>query len=577
MNHLRYPIFSALLASVAVTFAADDVSNELILQSHRQQSVGHSLQDTVLDLNDLLSDLASNGLAEADSGNAVNSLETVLDDLGDDQVPEVLKALREAAGNKDVRNTELNRAQGGIDVILDRLDLVLTQIGDKQRTAAVEAILNDLVSDSQDLMSETQEWAEKQVNTPDTAEQAKQEVESKQAELASKVDALMEFLEEQTTPETDPQTGDPTEPEAEDPLQDVLDALAPEDDTPQDGQPETTETPEDSSDEDNDTDSGTPASEDVEQDVENIEEALNEDNASAALEAQKSLLEKLQEALAEVGGDTPSTDETDHEGSTEDTETASSENSAAPPEATDPTGTEPEQNAGNESSDENTSDSAEIELADLAPVEAQFGEDAGSEFSDADLEALLGGEKENDTTSAAGGEAEEGEQTGNDGIPPPGMASDQQGQKGLTATENAAPGGMGNSQNGNKPSDKQQQPPTPAQVAGTPTPGGGSKSNGGNQASAPSNVPTAGVGDSGSSEGAASSSMNQPHGTHYESTAKAPGGGKSEGAYVVDGAQAKSLAMTARKAISQDYELNLPPEYRAMAAEYFELLGSVRE
>ena len=113
------------------------------------------------------------------------------------------------------------------------------------------------------------------------------------------------------------------------------------------------------------------------------------------------------------------------------------------------------------------------------------------------------------------------------------------------------------------------------QMAGTPTGGQGSTSKPPGQSS---NAPTAGAGSSNqASEGNATSGFDQPHGTHYESTSTAPGGGASKGTYVVDRAQAKSLAMIARKAISQDYELGLPPEYRAMAAEYFELLGSVNE
>ena len=199
--------------------------------------------------------------------------------------------------------------------------------------------------------------------------------------------------------------------------------------------------------------------------------------------------------------------------------------------------------------------------------EMSFGnQSGGSEIGDADLEALLSGESEEELGGAGDGSGQ-GEESQNDENSLASTISSQSGKSSSGQNADQQKTNQNNKNNQNQPGQQMAQ-----SSGGKPsTPSGASSSPFAPPMMSPGNGP------SGDGSGMSTASFDKPHGTHYETTQIKSGGGPVSGNYSKTLQSKRNLAEVARQAITQDYQRRLPVEYRLMTAEYFELLGSLEE
>ena len=199
--------------------------------------------------------------------------------------------------------------------------------------------------------------------------------------------------------------------------------------------------------------------------------------------------------------------------------------------------------------------------------EMSFGnQSGGSEIGDADLEALLSGESEEELGGAGDGSGQ-GEESQNDENSLASSNSSQSGKSSSGQNADQKKTDQNNKNNQNQPGQEMAQ-----SSGGKPsTPSGASSS----PFAPPMMLP--GNGPSGDGSGMSTASFDKPHGTHYETTQIKSGDGPVSGNYSKTLQSKRNLAEVARQAITQDYQRRLPVEYRLMTAEYFELLGSLEE
>jgi len=199
--------------------------------------------------------------------------------------------------------------------------------------------------------------------------------------------------------------------------------------------------------------------------------------------------------------------------------------------------------------------------------EMSFGnQSGGSEIGDADLEALLSGESEEELGGAGDGSGQ-GEESQNDENSLASTNSSQSGKSSSGQNADQQKTNQNNKNNQNQPGQQMAQ-----SSGGKPsTPSGASSSPFAPPMMSPGNGP------SGDGSGMSTASFDKPHGTHYETTQIKSGGGPVSGNYSKTLQSKRNLAEVARQAITQDYQRRLPVEYRLMTAEYFELLGSLEE
>ena len=199
--------------------------------------------------------------------------------------------------------------------------------------------------------------------------------------------------------------------------------------------------------------------------------------------------------------------------------------------------------------------------------EMSFGnQSGGSEIGDADLEALLSGESEEELGGAGDGSGQ-GEESQNDENSLASSNSSQSGKSSSGQNADQQKTNQNNKNNQNQPGQQMAQ-----SSGGKPsTPSGASSSPFAPPMMSPGNGP------SGDGSGMSTASFDKPHGTHYETTQIKSGGGPVSGNYSKTLQSKRNLAEVARQAITQDYQRRLPVEYRLMTAEYFELLGSLEE
>ena len=279
--------------------------------------------------------------------------------------------------------------------------------------------------------------------------------------------------------------------------------------------------------------------------LEKSADAMASNDPSSALEAQKDFQERIQQALQAMGSMmAQSTQEPVNE------ENVSNANMSLSPPAL------------------GAFDEAAMSLneEDLFN-EMSFGnQSGGSEIGDADLEALLSGESEEELGGAGDGSGQ-GEESQNDENSLASSNSSQSGKSSSGQNADQKKTDQNNKNNQNQPGQEMAQ-----SSGGKPsTPSGASSS----PFAPPMMLP--GNGPSGDGSGMSTASFDKPHGTHYETTQIKSGDGPVSGNYSKTLQSKRNLAEVARQAITQDYQRRLPVEYRLMTAEYFELLGSLEE
>ena len=279
--------------------------------------------------------------------------------------------------------------------------------------------------------------------------------------------------------------------------------------------------------------------------LEKSADAMASNDPSSALEAQKDFQERIQQALQAMGSMmAQNTLEPINE------ENVSNANMSLSPSALG-------------AFDEAAMSLDEEDLFD----EMSFGnQSGGSEIGDADLEALLSGESEEELGGAGDGSGQ-GEESQNDENSLASTNSSQSGKSSSGQNADQQKTNQNNKNNQNQPGQQMAQ-----SSGGKPsTPSGASSS----PFAPPMMLP--GNGPSGDGSGMSTASFDKPHGTHYETTQIKSGGGPVSGNYSKTLQSKRNLAEVARQAITQDYQRRLPVEYRLMTAEYFELLGSLEE
>ena len=279
--------------------------------------------------------------------------------------------------------------------------------------------------------------------------------------------------------------------------------------------------------------------------LEKSADAMASNDPSSALEAQKDFQERIQQALQAMGSMmAQNTLEPINE------ENVSNANMSLSPSALG-------------AFDEAAMSLDEEDLFD----EMSFGnQSGGSEIGDADLEALLSGESEEELGGAGDGSGQ-GEESRNDENSLASSNSSQSGKSSSGQNADQQKTNQNNKNNQNQPGQQMAQ-----SSGGKPsTPSGASSS----PFAPPMMLP--GNGPSGDGSGMSTASFDKPHGTHYETTQIKSGGGPVSGNYSKTLQSKRNLAEVARQAITQDYQRRLPVEYRLMTAEYFELLGSLEE
>lgn len=279
--------------------------------------------------------------------------------------------------------------------------------------------------------------------------------------------------------------------------------------------------------------------------LEKSADAMASNDPSSALEAQKDFQERIQQALQAMGSMmAQNTLEPINE------ENVSNANMSLSPSALG-------------AFDEAAMSLDEEDLFD----EMSFGnQSGGSEIGDADLEALLSGESEEELGGAGDGSGQ-GKESQNDENSLASSNSSQSGKSSSGQNADQQKTNQNNKNNQNQPGQQMAQ-----SSGGKPsTPSGASSSPFAPPMMSPGNGP------SGDGSGMSTASFDKPHGTHYETTQIKSGGGPVSGNYSKTLQSKRNLAEVARQAITQDYQRRLPVEYRLMTAEYFELLGSLEE
>lgn len=192
-----------LLTMSALAWAQQEAEQRLREQRERQVHVGRSMKSSTDELSELLADLESNGQTTADGGVKIGGMRKVLEILEIQRVPGVTRTFDQAIAVRERRREHLVQADAEIEVILKDLRALLTSASADRRLALYKNVLSGLMADQRRLLEETKKWGRDQLVSPEKAGAMKDPLSGRQAQARHSLEAFTDALKEDAAGERD--------------------------------------------------------------------------------------------------------------------------------------------------------------------------------------------------------------------------------------------------------------------------------------------------------------------------------------------------------------------------------------
>jgi len=187
--------------------AADEVikalADKLLAESERQHMVNRRMDASIRAFDALVKDLLSNGLLAQGRGGQMKRFGKVLGILSERHVPNAGKYLAEARRELQALRPKLGAADVEIKIILQMLDELLKKAEKTEATDDLLSRLRVIIRNEENLHQQTREWGKLLYKKPAEAETSRQELATKQEQVAASVRQLEKDLEQRARDEGD--------------------------------------------------------------------------------------------------------------------------------------------------------------------------------------------------------------------------------------------------------------------------------------------------------------------------------------------------------------------------------------
>jgi len=198
------PAPAAPAGELAVADVLKTLADRLLDESERQHMVNRRMDVSIRGFQALVKDLLSNDLLAQGRGPQMKRFAAVLGVLNVRHVPNAGKYLEEARKKLQALRPNLHAADVEIDTILKMLDDLLRK---GKRESSEDDLLTQLrliIRKEENVHQQTREWGKLLYKKPEEAETGREELKSKQEQVAAMVRQFADKLEEAKDSETDP-------------------------------------------------------------------------------------------------------------------------------------------------------------------------------------------------------------------------------------------------------------------------------------------------------------------------------------------------------------------------------------
>ncbi|HUT01874.1 MAG TPA: hypothetical protein VM031_05430 [Phycisphaerae bacterium] len=180
------------------------LADRLLDEAERQHTVNRRMGVSVEGLDTLMRDLLSNELLARGGGPQMKRFVKVLSLLRVRHVPDAERYLTEARKRLEVFRTKVVAADGEIKIIIQKLDELLKKA---EKVSSEEDLLTELrliIRNEENLHQQTREWGKLLYKKPKEAEGGREELKSRQEQIAATVRQFEEKVQQAAKRESEP-------------------------------------------------------------------------------------------------------------------------------------------------------------------------------------------------------------------------------------------------------------------------------------------------------------------------------------------------------------------------------------
>ena len=205
LKQARLAITALMLLSTFYSASAQEPATQVdqaIMQEYqRSRGMGNSLVASQHSLTMLLDDLKSNGMHDDEGSMKLESLRRTLETLNNEHATRVGEFLRRARTDQNVRAESLNDAVREINVVVNRLQDLMDEADLEQRKRVFISLLQEIVEHQWSLLKDTISWGRAAVENPDATNMSGEDLRLGQELAREKVISFLDVLKDAANPD----------------------------------------------------------------------------------------------------------------------------------------------------------------------------------------------------------------------------------------------------------------------------------------------------------------------------------------------------------------------------------------
>ena len=174
------------------SMAEDRFGAAIKIEYRRQSQVGKKVGTAAGEVGALIDDLRSNEMFEGESGAKLGEVNQLLNAVAEEHVPKAAELLLSARDNPDDRLDRLSEASAEMEAIIKFLNRLLAEAGLEQDKQTYSALLQEIIEGQWELLRETVRWGREVIREPDYAEEDGEDLTQEQSLLEVKLVVFVE-------------------------------------------------------------------------------------------------------------------------------------------------------------------------------------------------------------------------------------------------------------------------------------------------------------------------------------------------------------------------------------------------
>ncbi len=183
------------LMACLTSHAEDRFGATIKIEYRRQSQVGKNVENAAGEVAALINDLRSNEMFEGEGGAKLGEVNQLLNAVADEHIPKASELLLSARDNPAARLERLNQAGEEMETVIRHLSLLLAEAGLEQEIQTYSALLQEIIEGQWEVLRGTVRWGREVILDPEDTKADARDLAQEQSLLKVK---LVVFIEQIT-------------------------------------------------------------------------------------------------------------------------------------------------------------------------------------------------------------------------------------------------------------------------------------------------------------------------------------------------------------------------------------------